>query len=188
MCNDYTGCACKGVCKDGASTRRWLYKEAVEWVKAGKDLPSGTIVEGTPAELTAWREFFVPVLERKEKKVDETNPKDLIGVTKSRLDLVPPALAISAAPAMELGARKYGPYNWRTKAVRLTVYLGAIDRHLAAYRDGQDTDPESGYSHLGHVAACLAIIADAKAIGKLIDDRPPAGGAAAMLEEQVAHD
>lgn len=119
---------------------------------------------------------------------DETNPKDLIGITKSRLDLVPPALAISAAPAMELGARKYGPYNWRTKAVRLTVYLGAIERHVAAYKDGQDTDPESGYSHLGHAAACLAIIADAKAIGKLIDDRPPAGGAAAMLEEQVATD
>ena len=121
-------------------------------------------------------------------KQDEANPKDLIGVTKCRLDLVPPALAISAAPAMQLGAAKYGPYNWREKAVKLTVYLGAIERHLAAFKDGQDLDPESGSSHLGHAAACLAIIADAGAIGKLIDDRPTAGGAATLLEAQVAGD
>lgn len=123
-----------------------------------------------------------------DEEREETNPKDRLGIKKARLDLVPPALSILAAPAMALGAEKYGPYNWRTKAVRLTVYLGAIDRHLAAYKDGQDVDPESGYSHLGHVAACLGIVADAAAIGKLIDDRPTPGGAASMLEEQIATD
>jgi len=116
---------------------------------------------------------------------DETNPKDLLGIKKARLDLVPPALAILAAPAMALGAAKYGPYNWREKDVRLTVYLAAIQRHLAAFFDGQDNDPESGYSHLSHVAACVAIVADAQAIGKLIDDRPTPGGAAQLLEGQV---
>lgn len=116
---------------------------------------------------------------------DGANPKDLLGIKKARLDLVPPSLAISAAPAMALGAAKYGPYNWRTSAVKLSVYLGAIQRHLDAFRDGQDLDPESGYSHLGHAAAGLAIITDAAAIGMLIDDRPPAGGAAKLLAEQV---
>lgn len=117
---------------------------------------------------------------------DTTNPKDLLGIKKCRLDLVPNALAISAAPAMLLGAQKYGPFNWREKDVRLTVYLGAIKRHVAAYEDGEEVDEESGYSHLGHAAACLAIIADAKAIGKLIDDRPLAGGAPAMMKEQIS--
>lgn len=116
---------------------------------------------------------------------DAANPKDRLGIKKARLDLVPPALSILAAPAMALGAAKYGPYNWREKEVKLSVYLGAIERHLAAFRDRQDTDPESGYSHLGHVAACLAIVADAGAIGKLIDDRPVPGGAARLLEEQI---
>ena len=86
---------------------------------------------------------------------------------------------------MRLGAEKYGAYNWREKGVRLSVYLAAIDRHLAAYKDRQDLDPESGKSHLCHVAACLAIIADADAIGKLEDDRPTAGGAAKLLEGLV---
>lgn len=117
---------------------------------------------------------------------DEANPKDTLGIKKARLDLVPPALAIAAAPAMALGASKYGPFNWREKAVKATVYVGAMERHLAAYKDGQTLDPESGYSHLGHIAACIGILEDARAIGKLIDDRPTPGGAAALLEEQNA--
>lgn len=155
-------------------------KEAIKLAKKG-ELPPGTVVEGTASELATWREFYVPVLEAAR---DEANPKDLVGVTKSRLDLVPPALAILAAPAMALGAKKYGPYNWREKPVKLSVYLGAIRRHESAYFDGEDVDPESGYTHLSHMAACLGIIADAAAIGKLIDDRPTPGGAAAMMEEQ----
>lgn len=115
----------------------------------------------------------------------DTNPKDAIAGSKAALHLVPPALQILAEPAMRLGAEKYGPYNWREKGVRLTVYLAAIDRHLAAFKDRQDKDPESGWSHLSHVAACLAIIADAGAIGKLTDDRPPAGGAAQLLEKLI---
>jgi len=86
---------------------------------------------------------------------------------------------------MRLGAEKYGPYNWRTKGVKLSVYLGAIDRHLAAFKDRQDLDPESGFTHLSHVAACLAIIADADGVGKLTDDRPVPGGAAKMLEALI---
>jgi len=113
---------------------------------------------------------------------DATNPKDLLGVRKAPLRFVPWALRILAAPAMALGAAKYGAFNWRKTPVRMTVYLEAIDRHLAAFADGQDLDPESGASHLSHVAACVGIIADAQALGNLIDDRFEPGPAAAMLE------
>lgn len=113
---------------------------------------------------------------------DTTNPKDLLGVKKAALRFVPHALRLLAVPAMALGARKYGPMNWRTAPVRLTVYLEAIDRHLAAFADGQDNDPESGASHLSHAAACLGIIADADALGNLIDDRFEPGPAAVMLD------
>jgi hypothetical protein len=97
---------------------------------------------------------------------------------------VPPALAILASDAMADGARKYGPFNWRETSVRLSVYLEAAQRHLEAYRDGQDRAEDSGYLHLSHAAACLAIIADADALGMLIDDRPAPGPAAAMLAER----
>ena len=46
---------------------------------------------------------------------DETNPKDLIGMTKPPLRLVPPALLLFVARVMGLGAKKYGAYNWRKK-------------------------------------------------------------------------
>lgn len=116
---------------------------------------------------------------------DDTNPKDLIGVTKCPLRFVPPALAIEAAPAMANGAAKYGPYNWRSKKVRMTVYLEAIQRHLYALLDGEDIAADSGATHVGHIAACCGIIADARAGGNLIDDRPVKGPAPAMLGEQA---
>lgn len=116
---------------------------------------------------------------------DTTNPKDIIGAKKAPLRLVPPALVIQTAPAMALGATKYGPYNWRDKAVRMSIYLEAAQRHILAFQDGEDLDPESGHSHLGHASACLAILFDAGAIGKLVDDRPPPGAAAQLLAQQA---
>lgn len=189
-------------------------EEAINRYHQSRYIDPGTIIEGTPEELATWREFFEPALghfsvaahlrekddangtaeerreavdrvtSRWEAEKDDANPKDLLGIKKAPLRLVPRALRILAAPAMALGAAKYGPYNWREKGVKLSVYLEAMDRHLDAYFDRQDLDDESGYSHLSHVAACLAIIADAQAIGKLIDDRPVAGGAASLLKEQ----
>lgn len=115
---------------------------------------------------------------------DSLNPKDLVGVKKAPLRFVPPALVIEAAPALAVGAERYGPYNWRETEVRLSIYLEAVERHVLAYRDGQDRAEDTGIHHLGHAAACIAIILDAGAIGKLVDDRPPPGGAAELLARQ----
>lgn len=114
---------------------------------------------------------------------DEANPKDLIGVKKPRLDLVPAALDIHASMAMANGAEKYGPFNWREKPVRASIYIAAARRHLAAWFDGEDTASDSGVHHLGHAAACLAILLDAQATGNLVDDRPPHGAAGPLIEE-----
>jgi hypothetical protein len=110
-----------------------------------------------------------------------TNPKDKIGLSKPQLGLLPAAGKILGALAMQDGARKYGPYNWRDKDVKLSIYLDAIERHLLALRDGEDIDPLSGVEHLGHIIAGAAIVADAKSVGKLVDDRPLPGKASQML-------
>lgn len=110
-----------------------------------------------------------------------TNPKDLVGLTKAPLRLVPPALSIFVAKVQELGAAKYGPYNWRGNSVRLTVYIEAALRHLAALLDGQDNDEESGLPHAAHAAACMGIILDAWHNGNLLDDRPLPGPASRLL-------
>lgn len=113
------------------------------------------------------------------------NPKDLIGMTKPPLRLVPATALLYFAQVMAHGAKKYGPYNWRQKAVRYTVYLEAAMRHILAALDGEENDPESGQPHTAHAGACMAIILDAKSINKLIDDRPTPGAAAHLISEMT---
>lgn len=112
---------------------------------------------------------------------DAENPKDRVGDAKPPLHLIPPAAEILEAVVMGLGARKYGPYNWRTSNIRATVYIAAARRHLAQWFDRQDDDPESGVSHLAHARACLGILLDAWATGHLIDDRPERGAASDLI-------
>ncbi len=63
------------------------------------------------------------------------------------------------------------------------TYIGAALRHIAAYADGEDFDPEIKLPthHLGLAKACLGIVLDSLETGNLIDNRPPPGAAAALL-------
>jgi hypothetical protein len=110
------------------------------------------------------------------------NPKDLRGVIKLPLRLIPPPALAYLARAMAVGARKYGPFNWRRTEVKLTVYLEAALRHILAKADGENDDPESGLPHEAHAMACMAIILDAIAMGKLIDDRYPPGAFGQLVQ------
>lgn len=76
---------------------------------------------------------------------------------KVRVDLVDPLLVESAANAMSFGAEKYGEHNWRSGISQSRVY-GALLRHIFAYWQGEDQDPESGLSHLDHAAAMLMML------------------------------
>jgi len=116
-----------------------------------------------------------------KKKITSTNPKDILAERKVALGLLPGAGKICGALAIAEGAKKYGPYNWRDKAVKMTIYLDAIERHLLALRDGEWKDPESKIPHLGHIVAGAAIVLDANSVGKLINDLPPPGKAAEIL-------
>lgn len=115
--------------------------------------------------------------------LDSTNPKDKIGDKKVPLHLVPPALMIQVARVMALGAKKYGPYNWRSAKVRKTVYIAAAFRHLLQLLDGEDRDEESKAPHAAHVAACMGIILDAEACRVMINDMPPKGAAARLIKK-----
>jgi len=128
-------------------------------------------------------EFFGRVGDAMAKKAfpDETNPKDLIGVTKPNVFAVPPAAILHEAMAMNDGGNKYGFYNWREKKVRNSIYISACMRHLYQYLDGEDFDPKSKVHHLGHARACLGIILDALETGNLVDDRPLHGAAPTMI-------
>lgn len=103
-----------------------------------------------------------------------TDPKGAAGALKPQLQLLPPVFSREVAAALTLGARKYGPWNWRENKVEIMTYLGAMKRHIDCVIEGQDIDPESAAHHLGHVAAGCAIVLDARHAGTLVDNRPGA--------------
>jgi hypothetical protein len=102
-----------------------------------------------------------------------TNPKDTMASGKVPFHVVPPAIIAEMALALGEGARKYGAYNWRVEGVLASVYYSAAHRHLTAWFEGEDTDPDSGLSHLTKVIAGLTVLRDAMLRGNMKDDRPP---------------
>lgn len=116
-----------------------------------------------------------------------TNPKDAIGSSKLPLHLWPMTASAMGAIGLLNGALKYGRANWRVTGVRLSVYLDAIDRHKSAFAEGEDVDPDDGVPHLAAILASTAIIVDAMAAGKLIDDRHYPGGYRALANELTPH-
>ena len=110
-----------------------------------------------------------------------TNPKDLIGIKKVQLNLVPPASIIYQALAMEDGAAKYGAYNWRKNKVIASIYVAACMRHLQSWYDGEECTTDSKKPHLAHAVACLGILIDALETGNLVDDRPAPGAASTLI-------
>lgn len=119
-------------------------------------------------------------MDPRHNKYPDNNPKQAIGITKAPTHFVPPALLIETGLAMADGGEKYGPYNWRDSQINASVYYDAMMRHLMAWWDGEDHAEDSGVHHLGHVAACCALILDSEAVGTFGDDRP-AHGVTSML-------
>ena len=115
------------------------------------------------------RETFVPL----EAMFKPTNPKDAAATGRVPLGLLSPIAKAHWALAQHCGRAKYGAWNWREAGARASIYLDAIDRHKDGYLSGETYDPKDGTHHLGNIMACCAILLEAEAAGKLVDDRPP---------------
>ena len=103
----------------------------------------------------------------------DTNPKDAIADSKVPLWLLSPIAKVKWAMAQFAGMVKYGAWNWRSAGVRASVYISAMERHMEAFKSGEEFDPVDGTDHLGNIMACCAILIDARAANNLTDDRPP---------------
>lgn len=102
-----------------------------------------------------------------------SNPKDSVGINKVPFSTVPSEVTAEVGLAMLEGALKYGRHNYRVVGVRASVYYDAALRHLTSFWEGQDTDPDSGLSHLVKCLACLYVLRDSQHMGNWVDDRPP---------------
>lgn len=119
--------------------------------------------------------------------VKESNPKDCVGSDKVPVHLWPASATILGSLGMMDGMLKYGRSNYRAIGIRDSIYHDAILRHEFARFEGEDLDPDSGLPHEAHLLACLAIIVDAKANGKLFDDRMFRGGYRQLIDEMTPH-
>lgn len=110
------------------------------------------------------------------------DPKSTSGSKKPPLHLVPGVAIALESMALKSGAEKHGPWNWRDNPIEAMEHIGAVQRHIQRWIDGEQTDPGTRVSPLANARATLAILLDAESCGMLIDDRPRAGAAAAVME------
>ncbi len=102
-----------------------------------------------------------------------SNPKDAVGTKKVPLSTISAPVMSEVGLAMLEGARKYGRHNYRAAGVRGSVYYDAIMRHMMAWWEGEDIDPDSGLSHIVKAIAGLAVLRDSMIFENWVDDRPP---------------
>jgi hypothetical protein len=89
---------------------------------------------------------------------------------KPRMELLSREALVQVAMVLTFGAQKYDAHNWRG-GIHWSRVIGAAMRHLTAFNDGEDKDPESGLSHLAHAACCLMFLLEYEKTRKELDDR-----------------
>lgn len=71
------------------------------------------------------------------------------GVKPQRYSLIPRKALDTITEVYHFGASKYASHNWR-KGYEWSKSYDALQRHITAWWDREETDPESGLSHLAH--------------------------------------
>lgn len=73
---------------------------------------------------------------------------------KPDLSLISGMLLEQVALVRMFGSKKYSRDNWR-KGFKYTRSIAAAMRHIMAFKEGEDLDPESGLPHIAHAVCCL---------------------------------
>lgn len=89
---------------------------------------------------------------------------------KPPISLIPTLPLMEVAKVMGHGANKYGAYNWRG-GLEYSRYLSAAMRHILAFQEGENTDPESHQHHLAHAICSLMFVIEWQATQTGEDDR-----------------
>jgi hypothetical protein len=89
---------------------------------------------------------------------------------KVRMDLLPPEFLEATAAVLTFGAEKYADHKWEEGMAWSRVYA-SLQRHLNAWWRGEDTDEETGKSHLWHASCCIAFLTTYEIRGVGEDDR-----------------
>lgn len=94
---------------------------------------------------------------------------------KPRLDLIPYDALIPVGRVLTSGAARYGDRNWEN-GIKTGRLFAACMRHLWAWWNGEDCDPDTGERHVFHAICCLLFIGAFLERGRTdLDDRPMLG-------------
>jgi hypothetical protein len=77
---------------------------------------------------------------------------------KLQYGLLPPLALKATVEILTFGAEKYEPDNWKVVPDSKRRYFDAMQRHLWAWKEGEQDDPETGKNHLAHAMCCLMFL------------------------------
>lgn len=89
---------------------------------------------------------------------------------KVQLELLPVRALEDIARVLTFGAEKYSEENWREGFTYKRI-IGSTLRHIYAWVRGENTDPETGISHLSHAACNLLFLITFEQTNTGEDDR-----------------
>ena len=77
---------------------------------------------------------------------------------KLQFGLLPTNALKATVEILTFGAEKYEPDNWKYVPDAKRRYFDAMERHVWAWKSGEQNDPESGKNHLAHAICCLMFL------------------------------
>lgn len=101
-------------------------------------------------------------------KKDELGIRDNQG--KLRWSLVSWKALVPMVRVLMFGEDKYSAHNWK-KGLNYTEVCESLYRHLNAFIEGEDDDPESKISHVGHILCNAMFLSYMFLFRKDLDDR-----------------
>ena len=92
----------------------------------------------------------------------ETTPRETAGRKfdggKLEYGLLPPLALEETVKVLTFGAQKYERDNWQKVPDSKRRYFDALQRHVWAWKKGEQIDQESGIHHLAHAMCCLMFL------------------------------
>ncbi len=76
---------------------------------------------------------------------------------KPMVSLIPSKPLLEVASVLTFGAGKYDAHNWRA-GMKYSRLLDASLRHILAFKEGENFDPESKQNHLAHAICGLMFV------------------------------
>ncbi len=115
--------------------------------------------EGACLEVSIARSVKMPIYKLVDNKLELMNDHGRkFDIGKARWELLPWKEVEEIVKVLNFGALKYEVDNWKRVPNGRERYFGALIRHMVAYENGEQLDPETNLSHLSHAGCCLLFL------------------------------